>query len=470
MGVAFFFILNYLSALNKFAYLNFSILISFLFFSFLFIKFFLREDFLRLIINIIAPLFFIYGILQRFIIFPYLIKKIGIAQSIQEQSLLWRLKTGRIFTFFQLPTLYAYITAVLLIMLIHYFFEKKDKGRIYYLSCIIIGVLNLFLTQSYGGMAAFFIGLVFYLYVNVKSNKNFIIIAFMSFALVVFIVSVLRFEEIKDFSPVRLRWGHWKQTARAVADYPVLGMGLGNYSKTVGRYVHKGEPKSIYTHNAFWQLQSEIGVIGLLLLLSLFIAFFKDKLVPVKQRPQFYALLLLSLIYNFIDIGFYLIIPGFILSLIFAYIREDTNNFKFDEKKKYITLFFFFLSLSVMVFIYLSDRKNIEGELLRGGEQAENAFKSSIRLNPFNDKAWLNLAIFELQRGNYIDSEKYVDLALKYNNTSAKAYYLKSLIFARKGYLLHALSCAKKAKGNFKINDLYNKNYEQFKRILSENN
>ena len=82
------------------------------------------------------------------------------------------------------------------------------------------------------------------------------------------------------------RWEIWLNTFEIVKDFPLLGTGLGTFSRVFPMY-RSFHIRGVFTHaeNDFLQLASEVGLIGLGLLLVLSIFLFYRAVVRIRSLP-----------------------------------------------------------------------------------------------------------------------------------------------------------------------------------------
>ncbi|MCG2812740.1 MAG: hypothetical protein L6428_15005, partial [Candidatus Aminicenantes bacterium] len=128
-----------------------------------------RVDLKRLLAPIsagIASIVFLYGIAQKFILFPLILGQPGLLHSFYAQAMRTRVASGRIFAIFPLPTLYAMVCGLLLIFIVHYFYQARGRSRIFWFFLLLLGAINLVLTQSFGGVIFFTLAVLFYLFVS----------------------------------------------------------------------------------------------------------------------------------------------------------------------------------------------------------------------------------------------------------------------------------------------------------------
>ncbi len=457
---AFFFLFNF--SISSYKTLFFLRLIYFLFLIFLF--FFLRRfNLKRILIPIvggISLILFVYGILQKFILFPYYLRNLGNENNFYFQAFKTRLETGRVFSLFTLPSLYAIICAVLILFIFHYFLKSK-KNKIFWAILLILGIINIVLTQSFGGILYLSIGILIYLFLSRILSFKYLAPVIMVLFLFFFIVTGLRYSEAKELEPVKLRFSNWKQAYRAIKSSPILGIGLGNYESKISYFTFTGEAKSVYAHNFFLQFISELGVIiSLFILLILFLS--KKRLKPENSNEKvlYISAFIIMLVYNLIDIGFYFFSAGIITVVLVSQIYEKKN-----KKYKLNLGILILLSICLMVQTFSDNYQKKASFLLsqKSFEEAEIYYKKSLKINPFNFKSLTGLGNINFIKNNYLESEKYLNRSLKLYPDSAFANYLKSRLDFKKEHFLNSLYRANLAFNKNRLNFEYKRWYEFIK-------
>jgi O-antigen ligase len=117
-------------------------------------------------------------------------------------------------------------------------------------------------------------------------------------------------------NPITLRWNNYKTALRIFRDFPVRGVGLGNYGTINPRYQTVPQTVAQYAHNTFLQLLSEAGIFWLASLLAVSITLIKCRRRPPEpvfatRGPRSFcniclgASLLTWAIHNLLDIDLY---------------------------------------------------------------------------------------------------------------------------------------------------------------------
>lgn len=447
----------------------------FIYFSFLISLFFLLRRFdlsriLRALIAGISSIVFIYGILQKFVLFPIYLNNLKAGGDVYSQAVIARLESGRIFSIFRLPTLYAIICAILILFLFHYFLEAR-KHKIAWGLLLVMGLANLVLTQSFGGLIYLSAGIMLYLLLSGILKFKYLAPILMVLVLFFSITIAFRYSEAKKLEPVTLRLSNWAQAARAVSAAPFWGVGLGNYEAAASYFIRPGEARSVYAHNFFLQFAAETGLL-LPLFLGLLLFQARKKLKPPAPRDRrtilYMSVFCILITYNLIDIGFYFFSAGVtavvVLSQAYPSREGGTGGLKYS------------LVIAVLPAVLLGVGALSENYRNRGDLQlsqhypadAEKNYKKSAAVNPFNFKTKMALANLEISRGNTGTAETYLEQALdSYPDASYTHYWLSRLALVDK-HLWTAFFHASHAHRKNPVDLRYRAWYMEIKKYLDD--
>ena len=214
-------------------------------------------------------------------------------------------------------------------------------------------ILALLFTFSRGAYIGAIISLIVLLFLNLKFKikhenarikffkfKALIILFFIlcSFLLIISPIGE-RFFSSFDFQNkgVSERLEIWSQAVNVIKENPFLGVGIGNYVEKVDLFSEqRGYRSPIHAHNIYLQITAELGIIGLILYLAIFIfalknlycLFFilKEKTILKYKKGWFFAVFL-SLIWfsahGFFDVS---IFSPRILPLLMVFLALSEKN------------------------------------------------------------------------------------------------------------------------------------------------
>lgn len=478
---AFFLFVNF--AVSSVKPLFFTRLIYFLFLVFLFLilRRFTIDNILPPIVGGVSLILFLYGIFQKFLLFPFYLKHINPGDDFYSQALITRIQGGRISSLFALPTLYAIICAILIIFIFHYLLKADNKkNKISWGILLLLGLFNLVLTQSFGGIIYISIGVLIYLLLSQVLKFNYLAPAVMVLALFLFITVALRFSEAKELEPVKLRVSNWTQATRVIKSSPFWGVGLGNYESKISYYTKSREAKSIYAHNFFLQFTAETGIIIPCIIL-LFLLLSRKKWMPadpqaVKKKNVYISVFLILLVYNAIDIGCYFFPAGIAASLALSQIYPHNHNkktkktsIKLKQTPDLVIIISFVLLSTFLVLETIADSFQKKADFLLSQEQYTDAvsnYNTSLHINPFNYKSMVGCGYAYFSTGSDLKANIYLDRALKLYPDSGFGNYLKSKLEFKTNRFYRSFFHATAAYRKNKMNNQYRKWYRYIKQNL----
>ena len=129
----------------------------------------------------------------------------------------------------------------------------------------------------------------------------------------------------------------WKNTLEIIKMKPLFGYGVGNHKLNIMRVEAKKKPNYIvsdHAHNDFLEMQSELGVIGELLYLSLYLSIILFGIKTIFSRKVKYNFRLIALTS---------------ILLLITYINDAVFNFPLERATPQIYLA---LSIALMSFVY----------------------------------------------------------------------------------------------------------------------
>ena len=418
--------------------------------------------------DILAPLsggiglvVFTYGILQKFLIFPWIMGQPDWDRSPYSLAFRAKVASGRIFAIFPLPTLYAMVCGVLLLFIIHYFFRAAGWRKLFWSALFLLGGYNLFLTQSFGGIIFFTAGALFYLFISGIFKVKYLAPLLMVAALLFFLVVTLRFSEARGFQPAKLRFANWLQAGRVIAAAPLLGVGLGNYETAVPARVYPGEPASIYAHNFFLQLAAEIGIPWLLFIVLLAVPWLKMNFRNIFQRDNavFTAIGMLVFLFNLFDVGNYFFAAGIAFAVAFSQIFPSSGRMR--RGLLWLTVV---LAAILLVNEISSDRQKAADlcYVRREYARADSYYLQALRFNPWSYRALLGRAAVAQAKNDPVAAERIYRRVLSIHPGQAYANYMLSQGAYRRGAFLSAMAYARQAA----LANRKNKEYQRWHDYL----
>ena len=148
--------------------------------------------------------------------------------------------------------------------------------------------LNLVFSGSRGALIAVIISfsvIIFFL----KSKSIKFILFFINICLCIFILFFMptNYSIIKNRASIDERVRLFSSSISIFKDYPILGSGPGMYEKLLYKYQPTGGYADggghLHTHNTYLEVAAEMGIIGLMVFLAIFILYFRKTFKSIKM-------------------------------------------------------------------------------------------------------------------------------------------------------------------------------------------
>jgi len=256
------------------------------------------EEKIRLIQTIVLASFIIslLAIYQYFFGFRHLLSYLS-KQGLSDSFTLDYINRRRVFFPFVTPNLLGgYLVMIIPLLLI-------NKNRSWFIIPVSIALL---LTRSLGALLSILLASVIYFYLQDRLKRRREIYVLLGLLLVIGFVfiarSVTQKQHLQPIFSTLMRINYWKDSLRIIKARPLIGVGLGNFNLIQSRYAH----------NSYLQIWAEIGILGIVSILWLIIAWFKTAVKNIKIFPndKIMASLITAntafLIHNLVDFSFFL--------------------------------------------------------------------------------------------------------------------------------------------------------------------
>lgn len=204
--------------------------------------------------------------------------------------------SGRLFSRFALPShLAGYLLMILPLNALLVFREKFAGMKMCW---GVLGLLNsaiFFYTKSYGAWLSLLCILMAgtYLWISRKRAMTWSLLLtgsvgfFIAGGCILYIIGLVRGQYLWDFqgnNPLWYRFLNWKTALHIFRDHPLLGTGLSTFGKIYPQYMQPGANETHYAHNTYLQFGSELGLIGMLLVLWLVISWSVHALILIRTH------------------------------------------------------------------------------------------------------------------------------------------------------------------------------------------
>jgi len=144
-------------------------------------------------------------------------------------------------------------------------YAKKFWHKAPFFLILLLISANVILTLSRGAWLSLLIASLFLaIFINNKQTKAFLLLFLISFIWIILSIPLLRgrfFTIVKSGGDAN-RFKVWKMALKISMDSPLLGKGLGSFTKLISRYSGDGIAPQ-YAHNCYLQLLAETGLLGL---------------------------------------------------------------------------------------------------------------------------------------------------------------------------------------------------------------
>lgn len=211
--------------------------------------------------------------------------------------------------------------------------EENKKKKMCYILSVCIFLLNIIFSFSRNAWIGFAIGcVIFALMYSLK-----FLFALVPLGLVSFFIPQIsdRLKEITDISQNLSRIKIWDIAIMIIKDHPIIGVGNGNFEEACKRYMRQkpGLKTSNFSpehpHNIFLEMQSEMGILGTTVFISVIISIIIRLIYFIKKvKDKFY-------------LAFY---KGFFVSFIVFLCMNLIDNFFLAPK----VISFFWIVISVL--------------------------------------------------------------------------------------------------------------------------
>lgn len=172
------------------------------------------------------------------------------------------------------PNFYAASALLCLPLAFCWTLERRPaRERLYCLCCLVLGLAGSMVAASRGGFLGLMVGLAFLIWHSRQRLRNFVIAG--GFLLVFLGLSpsspLQRFLQPhhSDEEAADVRLLLWSAAWRMIQDRPLAGFGLSSFKFQVVPYANLPENLALAAHNAYLDAAVEMGIPGLLALLTL---------------------------------------------------------------------------------------------------------------------------------------------------------------------------------------------------------
>jgi len=296
------------------------------------------------------------------------------------ENFISRLYTDRAFSTFLYPnTLATFLMMVLPFAVFSAVFcGKNDDAKYIIIKRVIfpaVSILILFafiLTFSKGGSVVLILSwLIFLLFKVPKSRKIITVVGFI--LLLIFVIFFVyrsdsvssSLQSVKASSKARVEY--WRAGVEMLKERPFHGFGFGSFGRIYSKYKLPEAEETQAAHNDFLQVWSELGIIGFLFFLSIFIFYFRElnkrmknaaRLSPLQKVFVYggFVSVLSFALHSLGDFSFYVFGAASVLFMIMGVslgVHSEEKKIK-NKKAIFVTLLVVALFIIVLLFRFFT--------------------------------------------------------------------------------------------------------------------
>lgn len=194
--------------------------------------------------------------------------------------------------------------------------EKYKMKRLLYVILLIISVSNVIISFSRNALIGLIIGCICLIIIY---NYKMIYVTIIGLSILCFTPKVfVRIQQIFDKSQNLSRISLWEIAISMIRDYPILGVGNGNYRSLYMKYYKKIKylgytaHANFHPHNIFLKVQCELGIIGSTALIGFFLSLINGiRKFSKRVKNSFYSTFYKGFLASIISFIFMNVIDNF---------------------------------------------------------------------------------------------------------------------------------------------------------------
>lgn len=431
----------------------------------------------------------VYGLYQHFWGFHNLLGKIAeiylAYPSPFQEDIVERLKGGRIFSTFLLPSHFAAFLGLTIPISVG--FTLSQRGLLRYLVGlgVVPQIIALYLTKSFSGWLSLMLGggtfaIVYWGYMKEKSRYLFFTIGGLAATiLIVFAaLTINRPDNLfsTDNNPLYLRAMNWLTTIDIIKDNPLVGKGLHTYGLIYPAYQKPGVNIVHHAHNTYLQLGVEMSIIGTILFIWFALWWFWRTITTVqatkdKTRRFISCSLMVAGINFFIhhafDFEFYhpnTTLAGFAVLAAASKKRQSVYRLRIKKRRKIpLAILAITVVVVISILIILPFYARIHHECGRSfmrptsynDKMAAAELEKAILYDPIGSEYRHTYGIFLAQRGRLTEGIVQLKEAIRLSHWRHTYHFDLGMIYLQAGDWQKGLEAIKKASSLFPLNAEY---------------
>lgn len=315
-------------------------------------------------------------------------------------------------------------------------FIEKNKFPYLFMFLAFVIFAAIAVTKSRSVILSAYAVTFFYFFLFKKNTAFKILFFLITSALLTGLIFAFNYKT--DWSSISDRLIWWKAAISMFKDYPISGVGFGNYSALCLTYRPEMSLNTMFTHNSFLQILAETGVVGIIAFIAA--AYAVKRNVFINRENGVYdpytkaSLISLSafLIVNIVDYS--LLVPLNMLTffIIAGIIYKTKTILRKNKKTASIILIPVFFAIYVFSMLLIAEHYYAEGNMFYNTgayDKAIEMYEKAVIYDSKNPVYWHMIAESEFEMSklpeNIDKSKEYVLRAIK-NDLNAEKYYRHS--------------------------------------------
>lgn len=253
------------------------------------------------------------------------------------------LQDGRLNSIFGTPNYHALLTVPIIVLLMGVVLRER-YFRLWFIAAIVVNLLALYFTFSYGGYVALAAGIAVLGLLSRAYRKYVMIIGAIVVVIGLSQIGTDKFRRLSDFSgrsSSHVRVQIWQASWRIIREHPFIGVGPGNYEPAYREAIpHIVFPPLEWLvalpHNFALAIASQTGVLGVIAFVWLLIIFFRVAWKNKTFRSPIVAAMIALLIHGFVDTPYFkndLALLFFVLVALTLISREESLLSTYDNAR-----------------------------------------------------------------------------------------------------------------------------------------
>ena len=336
-----------------------------------------------------------------------------------------------------------------LFVIIDILLTKKDEGKINLTPVfnIIIAVIGYIFIEKVGLLLIFILPILFIVYYYLINDKNLKVINILTLftipvgVITLFITKSNIFDRISQVSlnsnELQLRIGYLEDVISFIKNNP-LGGGLNTYMYNQGSF-QSGYYDVRYVHNSFGQALYDMGWLGLIGFICLFIAGIFLIIKGHNNKKNYYLAIYVTIyLHSILDFDFAYLFTFLILAMIIAFAGEENYTVKLNKKPLLIPLmiigiYISFISTMTYLGQYNFENTNYDTVVTIGKVVDSITVDGDVNGKELQFKGYLGVSTKDQNKSKLEEGTKILEQKAGYKNRTSYIYYELALGYNQLG-------------------------------------